>query len=323
MRVDFMPPNKLPEPTAVGAGRSAVAVDSIVLAWHIWRSAVGMEGGFLFVLLLSLAIMGVASAAPTDNFTQVPFTYDIQYPYNLQLSDRYAVTNSTNYFWVYSTDEPFESGSTTLPRTEMRIYNDYTSGVWQFEGDLFVPSGTTGVAVMQVFGGSTSSTSLQLRVYNGSLCRYTTPILNNIYNTWIHVNVIHDANAHTVAIYLNGNFIRSDADRGPSTYYFKCGVYEQDSPSLLMQSQWANIKVWEKTPQIRNLTVGNNVFVLTATNGTPGDLCFVLATTNLNVPIADWTYISANNFDSNGSFILTNGIDPTVTQQYYRLQSSH
>ncbi len=274
-------------------------------------------------MLLSFAAVGVASAAPTDSFTQVPFTYYIQYPYNLQMSDRYALTNSTNYFSVYSTDQPFESGSTTLPRTEMRIFNDYTNGVWEFEGDLFVPTGTTGVSLMQVFGGSTSATSLQLRVYSGSLCRYTTPILNNIYNTWIHVNVIHDANAHTVAIYLNGNFIRTDADRGPSTYYFKCGVYEQDNASLLMQSQWANIKVWRKFGQIRNFIVRNNAFVLTTTNGTPGAVGYVLATTNLNDPIANWTYVSTNSFDNNGSFTVTNDTDPTAIQQYYRLQSSY
>ena len=185
---------------------------------------------------------------PTDGFTQVPFTHYIQFPWDLQLSDRYTLTNGTHDFKVYSTDQPFQSGSTTQPRTEMRINNNYTSGVWQFEGDLFVPTGTTGAAVMQVFGGSTSSTSCQLRVYNGSLCYYTTPIMNNIHDTWIHVNVIHDANAHTVSVYLNGTFVRSALDRGPATYYFKCGVYEQSNSSSLMQSQWANIKVWQQSP---------------------------------------------------------------------------
>jgi hypothetical protein len=178
----------------------------------------------------------------------VPFTHYIQFPWDLQLSDRYMLTNGIHDFKVYSTDQPFQSGSTTQPRTEMRINNNYTSGVWQFEGDLFVPTGTTGAAVMQVFGGSTSSTSCQLRVYNGSLCYYTTPIMNNIHDNWIHVNVIHDANAHTVSVYLNGTFVRSAPDRGPATYYFKCGVYEQSNSSSLMQSQWANIKVWQQSP---------------------------------------------------------------------------
>ncbi len=184
------------------------------------------------------------TSSPTDGFTEVPFTYYIQSPYDLDLRDRYSLVNDTHDFKVLSTDQPFQVGNTTKPRTEMRIYNNYTSEVWQFEGDLFVPAGTTGAAVMQVFGGSTSSTSCQLRVYNGSLCYYTTPIMNNIHDTWIHVNVIHDANAHTISIYLNGTFIRSQADRGPSTYYFKCGVYQQDNSSSLMQSKWANIKVW-------------------------------------------------------------------------------
>ena len=186
--------------------------------------------------------------APTDGFTQVPFTHYIQFPWDLQLSDRYSLTNGVHDFKVYNTDQPFQSGSTTQPRTEMRINNNYTSGIWQFEGDLFVPTGTTGVAVMQVFGGSTSSTSCQLRVYNGSLCYYTTPIMNNIHDTWIHVNVIHDANAHTVSVYLNGTLVRSAPDRGPATYYFKCGVYQQSNSSSLMQSQWANIKVWQQSP---------------------------------------------------------------------------
>ena len=182
--------------------------------------------------------------AVTDGFTEVPFTHYIQFPHDLQLSDRYSLVDGIHDFMVYGTDQPFQAGSATQPRTEMRINNDYTSGVWQFEGDLLVPTGTTGVAVMQVFGGSTSSTSCQLRVYDGSLCYYTTPIMNEIHDKWIHVNVIHDANAHTVSVYLDGALVKTQADRGPATYYFKCGVYRQDGSSPLMQSRWANIRVW-------------------------------------------------------------------------------
>ncbi len=204
-----------------------------------------IDSGDLSIVILSWGpCVSNPLSAPTDGFTQEPFTYSIQSPHDLDLSERYSLVNGSHDFKVYNTDQPFQVGNTTKPRTEMRISNNYISGVWQFEGDLFVPAGTTGAAVMQVFGGSASSTSCQLRVYNGSLCYYTTPIMNNIHDTWIHVNVIHDANAHTISIYLNGTFVRSEADRGPSTYYFKCGVYEQSNSSSLMQSKWANIKVW-------------------------------------------------------------------------------
>lgn len=184
---------------------------------------------------------------PTDGFVQVPFNYSLQSPYNLPVSDRYSLVNGVHQFEVYGTDQPFEPGSTTKPRTEMRILNDYTTGVWQFEGNLYIPAGTTDVAVMQVFGGTTASTASQLRVYNGSLYRYTTPILSNVYDRWVRVNVIHDTDARSVSIYLDGVFVRSDPDRGAATHYFKCGVYGQGNLSGLAQAEWSNIKLWQPT----------------------------------------------------------------------------
>ena len=43
----------------------------------------------------------------------------------------------------------------------------YSSGVWQFEGDVFVPSGTSGASVMQIFGAAEHATTLMLHVYGG------------------------------------------------------------------------------------------------------------------------------------------------------------
>ncbi|GLJ30110.1 hypothetical protein SUGI_0595520 [Cryptomeria japonica] len=64
---------------------------------------------------------------------------------------------------------------------------DYTSGVWQFEGDMYVPSGSTGVAVMQVMGG-----------INGGSAAPTPFGPANVYNRWIHVNVIHDSDNKSI-----------------------------------------------------------------------------------------------------------------------------
>jgi Alginate lyase len=274
----------------------------------------------LVFFLFFVAGSRVVDAVPTDGFAEVPFTYSIQYPYDLQLTNRYSFNNGVHSFWVYATDQPFQQGSATEPRTEMRIFNDYTNGVWQFEGDLYVPSGTTGVAVMQVFGGTTAATASQLRVYNGSLCRYTSPIMNNIYDQWIHVNVIHDANAHTVSIYLNGSFARSDADRGPATYYFKCGVYIQDNPSDRVESQWANIKVWRLAPKIRQFVMDGNGLVITGTNGTPQTVCYVVSSTNPATPPDGWNRIGTASFNSQGSCTYTDAFDPSVLQRFYRLQ---
>ncbi|KAI4297043.1 hypothetical protein L6164_036952 [Bauhinia variegata] len=139
-------------------------------------------------------------------------------------------------------------GGTTRPRTEFRITGyDYTSGVWQFEGYGYVPSGTTGVAIMQVFGGKTLSTTLQFRVYNGSLTYYTSPVLEeNIYDRWFRANVIHDVGAATVMAYIDGVLKYQGPDHGNDTHYFKIGVYTQHNESHYMESRWKDIKILRK-----------------------------------------------------------------------------
>ncbi|KAI4334711.1 hypothetical protein L6164_013424 [Bauhinia variegata] len=202
-------------------------------------------------LLLFISLQTTTlSIDPTVGFTPLPLDssyFQIQTPYDLPQDQRYSFKNGVHKFWVYSTDKPFMSTSNTAPRSEIRILYDYTSGIWQFEGYGYVPSGSTGVCIMQVFGGSLSSTSLQLRVYNGALTSYRSPTLvQNIYDRWFRVNVIHDAGANTITVYIDGELKYQGADRGDATHYFKFGVYEQNDPSNYMESQWKGIKVFKK-----------------------------------------------------------------------------
>ncbi|KAJ7956957.1 citrate-binding protein-like [Quillaja saponaria] len=86
-------------------------------------------------------------------------------------------------------------------------------GTWQFEGDWYVPKGTSGVCIMQVFGASPPhATTLMLRVYNGSLTYYKSPVLvEDIYDKWFRLNVIHDVDAAKVQVYINGS-LKIEAD---------------------------------------------------------------------------------------------------------------
>ncbi|KAL6213929.1 hypothetical protein ACLB2K_013368 [Fragaria x ananassa] len=91
----------------------------------------------------------LCSADPTDGVTLVPLTdenFDLQKPYNEPLDDRYSYKDGVRSFWIYNNDKPFKTDSTTRPRSELRIKgHDYSSGIWQFEGYAYVPSGTSGV----------------------------------------------------------------------------------------------------------------------------------------------------------------------------------
>ncbi|KAH9717885.1 Alginate lyase2 domain-containing protein [Citrus sinensis] len=189
---------------------------------------------------------------PTHGFVELPLNtsnFHIQKPYNLPLSDRYSFVDGVHKLWVYSTDEPLSKNSPTNPRTEVLIRGySYSSDVWQFEGYGYVPCGTSGVCIMQVFGASLPrNTTLQLRVYNGSLTYYGAPILvPNIYDKWFRLNVIHNVNASTVKIYIDGSLKYVAPGRGGNSYYFKFGVYGQDNESHYMESRWKDIKVLKK-----------------------------------------------------------------------------
>ena len=191
-----------------------------------------------------------AQALPTDGWTQKSWTYSIHKPYNLNVSDRFKYSGGVWYTWVYATDKPLSSGSTTEPRTEMRWNNDYTSGNHMWDGDVYVPSGTDGVNIQQVFGAVSRATASMVRAYSpngGELRRYSTDtLLTAIYNKWINVKVAHDASGNSVRIYINNTLKRTDPDAGDATHYFKNGVYAQTGHSSRMECRFRNLKQWSK-----------------------------------------------------------------------------
>ncbi|KAL3721559.1 hypothetical protein ACJRO7_033973 [Eucalyptus globulus] len=125
---------------------------------------------------------------------------------------------------------------------------DYSSGVWQFEGQGYVLGGTSGVCVMQVFGAVGQATTFVLRVYNGTLYYYGSQVLvENVYDKWFKLNVIHDADASNVKIYIDDQLRFSAPGHGSgASHYFKFGVYAMDDSSHRMESRWKDVKVLKK-----------------------------------------------------------------------------
>ncbi|CDW76362.1 UNKNOWN [Stylonychia lemnae] len=182
---------------------------------------------------------------------------NVQYPTNAKKrSDRYQKdTDGTEHFEVHSDDKPFEQGSKTKPRTEMRNHNDYTSGKHQFSADFKVPKGTNGATIMQIFGGDRSytkknphSSSFMMQVHDGDLTYYNKkqPIEKNIAGKWEHVNVIHDADKHKIDAYLNGKPVFHGKDNGNDNHYFKYGVYGQEGMSPKMEVYYKNVNIYDK-----------------------------------------------------------------------------
>jgi hypothetical protein len=203
------------------------------------------------------ALNGVALADLTTGFTLLPLNFAMQKPYNIPLQQRYSFDARTNthHMWVYNSDQPFSEGSATGPRTEMRFNPDYTTTSatqMQFEADVMVPAGTSGITIFQIHNGDSQesqygSTSLLLTVENGNLRHYDDTILaSNVYGKWFHLNVIHNTSTHTMSVYVNGTFANSWQDTGGTDWYFKCGVYSASGMSALCQSYYRNVHMWSE-----------------------------------------------------------------------------
>ncbi|GKV25244.1 hypothetical protein SLEP1_g34708 [Rubroshorea leprosula] len=209
---------------------------------------------FFFILIAQFSNLNSSwePIDPTKGFLSLPLNrsnFVIQRPYNVPRDQRYSFINGVHKLWVLSTDKPYSPKSKTNPRTEIHIDGyDYSSGVWQFEGHGYVPFGTSGVCIMQVFGSSPpQATTLMLRVYNGSLTYYRAPVLvPHIYDRWFRLNVIYDVDASKVQVFINGILIYEAPGHGGGSHYFKCGVYAQNENSDRMESRWKKIKILKK-----------------------------------------------------------------------------
>ena len=91
----------------------------------------------------------------------------IQLPYDLKVSDRYAVGRGHRHFLIKSTDKPLEMGNTTEPRTEAR-WSSFTTGQHMWTGDVLVDSPSTHVCV-SVHTTATGAGPVYLRVMQGDL----------------------------------------------------------------------------------------------------------------------------------------------------------
>ncbi len=64
----------------------------------------------------------------------------------------------------------------------------------------------------------------------------------------------------------------------------------------------------------------NGGFILSGAGGTNSGTYYVLTTTNLTLPLTNWTSIATNQFDSLGGFIFTNAAQTNAPQLFYLLK---
>ncbi len=73
-------------------------------------------------------------------------------------------------------------------------------------------------------------------------------------------------------------------------------------------------------PVFGNVQMNGANLVFTGSGGPTNGTFYVVTTTNIATPIANWTRVATNSFDASGNFSVTNSISTSAPQAFYRIQ---
>jgi autotransporter-associated beta strand protein len=93
-----------------------------------------------------------------------------------------------------------------------------------------------------------------------------------------------------------------------------------DVSSLAVNGTLKVVDAAPPAPEIEGVTVSGGNLVISGTGGASGGTYYVLTSTNVALPLANWARVTTNLFDSAGGFSVTNAANPNVPQQFYLLQ---
>jgi hypothetical protein len=214
----------------------------------------------LFASLVPAVALAVAPAAGAQvggsNWRAQTPDFKVQWPWNVPKSSRYSYDPATGVYhmWVHSSDQPFKSGNTTLPRTEQRFMPDYTSGEIQFQAMLRGDPSENSYCIFQIHTGNAQSrqygsTTFMLFWFSsdgGSVHDYSkTELASHLGSQWFQLNVDHNLVTRAITVWINGRQVWQQQDNGAGDFYMKDGVYEQHhNPTLRMDDWVKGIHFW-------------------------------------------------------------------------------
>jgi hypothetical protein len=188
-----------------------------------------------------------AAETLTQGWAPLPFTFEIQHPYDLKASDRYSYDPKTDIhdFWVYFKDKPHAPPpNQTTARTEMRL-ETYNRGEYMFDADYYVCPGTF-ACIAQVFDAAHGPVTMFIAHPDGTVVAGHTVIATNVIDRWWNLKIANDlAPGGKIKVYADDVLVGTFDNRGPRDYYFKCGVYSRKN-SNRSEVRVRDIKMWVK-----------------------------------------------------------------------------
>ncbi len=152
-------------------------------------------------------------------------------------------------------------------------------------------------------GTSDQFTGISTLVYGGTLS------LTNLAGTMSTTNTFH---LFSAASYQGGFSSISPATPGP-------GLAWNTNNLALNGTLGVMAGVLPPSPTITGFSLSGTTIVIQGTNGEAGGLFILLSSTNVALPLSQWTPVLTNSFDGSGNFNVTNNLASTNVQQFFIL----
>jgi hypothetical protein len=176
--------------------------------------------------------------------------------------------------------------------------------------NLSQSSGTPGTPVT-ISGFNFSGAAGHISVFFGSTLADAPTVLGDS-----RISVVAPAGSGTVNVTVQSGLYEPDTDDGPGA-----NVNEPIFGYGVSATNAADLFAYVATPEILRVAASNGNFIASGTfNGGAGETYHIITSTNLLLPLTNWTVFTSGSFDSNGNFSFTNAISLTNPGMYYLLR---
>jgi fibronectin type 3 domain-containing protein len=192
------------------------------------------------------------------------------------------------------------------------------------------PTGTYYYKVTAVNAGGTSPDSTTTTRPAAPASLFATPGNSQVRLTWplsigatgyiVYRGTASGAETDTLAIGITStNYTDSSAVNG-STYYYVVAATGAAANSGNSPEASATPAV-PTQPLLAIPLVSGTQLVLSASGGPPTWNCYLLASTNVALPLNAWTRVATNSFDPNGNASFTNTVTPGLVGQFFCVET--
>jgi len=196
--------------------------------------------------VLGLVMAGLTPAAQAQigsGWTRYSPEFDV----HRQGSGQYSKSGGTEKFTISATGVVGKTGQ----RSEIRLHNGYSSGQRQFEGYLKVVrlDGTKVSLKQTMMTGGHAFFMLSVKAEGGGQLydhgnSGAGTFISGVVGRTIRVNTIHDENAGTLKLYLNGSLKYTRTTPAGKTWVEKYGAYKTLSGLGPITAEWSNVNLW-------------------------------------------------------------------------------